>query len=160
MVAGWLGRGPSVIFSMPKLNSVLVATTTINFSRLAGDHGALLTTTVTIGYDAPWRQVHTLLELAAARTPGLRTDPKPYVLQRSLSDFYVHYELRAHLQRTESWFAVQSELHAHIQDIFNEYGVQIMSPHFMVQPDKPVVVEKSQWYAPPAGQGDGALGSN
>jgi small-conductance mechanosensitive channel len=138
-------------------NSVLVGSTTTNFSRLAGDRGALLTTTVTIGYDAAWRQVHSLLELAAARTPGLRSDPKPYVLQRALGDFYVQYELRAHLQRTETWFAVQSELHARIQDVFNEYGVQIMSPHFMLQPDKPVVVPKSDWYSPPANQADGVL---
>jgi small-conductance mechanosensitive channel len=131
-------------------NSVLVGTTTTNYTRLAGERGTLLTTTVTIGYDAPWRQVHAMLELAAARTPGLRREPKPYVLQRALSDFYVEYELRAHLERAEAWFNVQSILHGHIQDVFNEYGVQIMSPHFMTQPDKAVVVQKSEWYAAPA----------
>jgi small-conductance mechanosensitive channel len=133
-------------------NTVLVGSTTTNFSRLAGEKGALLSTVVTIGYDAPWRQVHSLLELAAARTPGLRAEPKPYVLQRALSDFYVEYELRAHLQKAETWFAVQSELHARIQDAFNEYGVQIMSPHFMTQPDAAVVVPKSGWFPPPAGK--------
>jgi len=93
---------------------------------------------------------HRGLLLAAARSAGLRTEPAPYVLQRSLSDFYVQYELRANLQRTEEWFSVQSALNGHIQDVFNEFGVQIMSPHFMVQPDKSVVVPKFQWYAPPA----------
>jgi small-conductance mechanosensitive channel len=131
-------------------NSVLVGTSTTNFSRLAGAQGPLLTTTVTIGYDAPWRQVHGLLELAAARTPGVRKDPAPYVLQRALSDFYVQYELRVRLERTEDWFEVQSALHGAIQDAFNEYGVQIMSPHFLGQPDTPVVVPKSQWHVPPA----------
>ena len=56
----------------------------------------------------------------------------------------------ANLEHAETWFTVQSELHAHIQDGFNEQGVQIMSPHFMVQPDKAVGVPKFQWYAPPA----------
>ena len=131
-------------------NAVLIASTVTNYSRLAGKDGTLFTTKVTIGYDAPWRQVHALLVLAADRTAGLRKDPKPYVMQRALSDFYVEYELFARLQRTESWFAVQSELHARIQDAFNEFGVQIMSPHFMIQPDRPVVVPKSQWQAAPA----------
>jgi small-conductance mechanosensitive channel len=135
-------------------NTVLVSTSTTNYSRLAGERGTLLTTTVTIGYDAPWRQVHSMLELAAARTSGLRAAPKPYVLQRALGDFYVEYELRAHLQKTETWFAVQSELHGRIQDVFNEYGVQIMSPHFMVQPENAVVVPKSGWYAAPAKQAE------
>jgi small-conductance mechanosensitive channel len=131
-------------------NTVLVGSTTTNFSRLAGEKGALLSTVVTIGYDAPWRQVHSLLELAAARTPGLRAEPKPYVLQRALSDFYVEYELRAHLQKAETWFAVQSELHARIQDAFNEYGVQIMSPNYEADPSGPKVVPPDRWYAAPA----------
>jgi small-conductance mechanosensitive channel len=131
-------------------NSVLVSASSTNYSRLAGERGTLLTTTVTIGYDAPWRQVHAMLELAAARTPGLRAEPRPYVLQRALSDFYVEYELRAHLEKAETWFVVQSDLHARIQDTFNEYGVQIMSPHFMLQPEGTVVVPKSEWHAAPA----------
>jgi small-conductance mechanosensitive channel len=136
-------------------NTVLVGSTTTDLSRLAVDKGALLTTTVSIGYDAPWRQVQCLLELAAARTPGLRPEPKPYVLQRALSDFYVEYELRAHLEKAETWFAVQSDLHARIQDAFNEYGVQIMSPHLMTQPDAAVVVPRTGWYPPPAGKAEG-----
>ncbi len=145
------GRGEEV--NIP--NTVLVGSAVHNFSRAAGETGALLTTTLTIGYDAPWRQVHAMLVRAAERTPGLRSEPKPYVLQRSLSDFYVEYELRTHLQQTEKWFSIQSELNANIQDVFNEFGVQIMSPHFMTQPASAVVVPKSEWYAPP---GDGLQG--
>jgi hypothetical protein len=70
-------------------------------------------------------------------------------LQRELSDFYVQYHLLAHLEDGQSRAAVLSDLHAQIQDAFNEYGVQIMSPHFESQPRKPVVVPKSAWYAPP-----------
>lgn len=139
-------RGEEV--SIP--NSVLVGSTVTNYSRRSGESGAMLCTTVTIGYDAPWRQVHAMLLLGAARTAGLRTEPPPNVLQRALSDFYVQYELRANLQRTDDWFTVQSALNGHIQDVFNEFGVQIMSPHFVVQPDKAVVVPKFQWHAPPA----------
>ena len=112
----------------------------------------VITVSVTIGYDVPWRQVHALLLLGASRTPGIRQEPPPRVLQRELSDFYVQYHLLAHLEEGESRAAVLSELHAQIQDAFNEHGTQIMSPHFEAQPKKPVLVPKSAWYAPPASQ--------
>jgi small-conductance mechanosensitive channel len=131
-------------------NAVLAGTMITNYSRLAGETGAIISTAVTIGYDAPWRQVHALLLLAAERTPGLRREPRPYVLQKALSDFYVEYELRAHLERPEGRFQVLSDLHAQIQDAFNEFGVQIMSPHFEGQPDRPVIAPPSAWHAAPA----------
>jgi small-conductance mechanosensitive channel len=130
-------------------HSVMVGTATTNYSRLAADQGMVVTVSVTIGYDVPWRQVHELLLLGASRTPGIRKEPPPRVLQRELSDFYVQYHLLAHLEDGQSRAAVLSDLHAQIQDAFNEYGVQIMSPHFESQPRKPVLVPKSAWYAPP-----------
>jgi small-conductance mechanosensitive channel len=131
-------------------HSVLVATATTNYSRLAGADGMVITASVTIGYDVPWRQVHALLLLGASRTRGIRKEPPPGVLQRELSDFYVQYQLLAHLEDGKNRAAVISELHAQIQDAFNEYGVQIMSPHFESQPKKPVFVPQSDWYAAPA----------
>jgi small-conductance mechanosensitive channel len=133
-------------------HSVLVGTATTNYSRLAGEDGMVITVSVTIGYDVPWRQVHALLLLGASRTPGIRQEPPPRVLQRELSDFYVQYHLLAHLEEGENRAAVLSELYAQIQDAFNEHGTQIMSPHFEAQPKKPVLVPKSAWYAPPASQ--------
>jgi len=135
-------------------HSVLVGTATTNYSRLAADTGMVVTTTVTIGYDAPWRQVHALLLLGASRTPGIRRDPPPRVIQRELSDFYVQYLLLAHLEDGKRRAAVLSELHAQIQDAFNEYGTQIMSPHFESQPEKPVFVPKSAWHPAPAAPAD------
>jgi small-conductance mechanosensitive channel len=132
-------------------HSVLVGTATTNYSRLAGDNGMAVTTSVTIGYDVPWRQVHALLQLGAAHTQGLRRVPPPRVIQRELSDFYVQYMLLAYLEDGRNRAAVLSELHAQIQDVFNEFGTQIMSPHFEAQPEKPVVVPKSKWYSAPAG---------
>jgi small-conductance mechanosensitive channel len=131
-------------------HSVLVGTATTNYSRLAGADGMVVTAAVTIGYDVPWRQVHALLLLGAARTPGIRKEPPPRVLQRELSDFYVQYQLLAHLEDGKSRAEVISALHAQIQDAFNEHGTQIMSPHFESQPEKPVFVPKSGWYAAPA----------
>lgn len=130
-------------------NAVVVSNGTMNFSRGVPD-GLLLYTSVTIGFDAPWRQVHALLRRAADRTPGLGRDPEPFVLQRALSDYYVEYELRARLERADQRVPVLAALHENIQDAFNEFGVQIMSPHFRQQPAEPVVVPRDRWYAAPA----------
>ena len=131
-------------------NAVVVGTSTMNFTRLHDAHGLILYTSVTIGYDAPWRQVHAMLLAAVERTAGLRRDPPPYVRQRALADFYVEYQVNACIERPADRMSVLSALHANIQDLFNEHGVQIMSPHFESQPDRNVVVPKDRWYVPPA----------
>jgi small-conductance mechanosensitive channel len=131
-------------------NSVVVANPIHNYSKLGGTHGTLLTTKVTIGYDAPWRQVHELLIGAARKTARVRSTPEPYVYQRALSDFYVEYELFCSIDEARLRIPIVSDLHAAIQDAFNEVGVQIMSPHFFGQPDDPVVVPRSKWYTAPA----------
>ncbi|MDM0033719.1 mechanosensitive ion channel [Variovorax sp. J22P271] len=133
-------------------NSVVISNPIHNYSKLAGTQGTLLTTKITIGYDAPWRQVHELLIGAAKKTAGVRATPVPYVYQRALSDFYVEYELFVSIDKPLERIPTQSALHASIQDEFNAYGVQIMSPHFLGQPAQAVVVEKGQWYAAPARQ--------
>jgi len=127
-------------------NNVVVGGPVRNFSRLSRDKGPLVATDVTIGYDAPWRQVHALLLEAAARTPGLRKDSAPFVLQSKLGDFYVSYDLIARLENPIDRPQVLSVLHGNIQDAFNAAGVQIMSPHFVLQPKEPVVVPKRRWH--------------
>lgn len=132
-------------------NAVLVGSTVTNFSRLAdAQSGAIIATEVTIGYDTPWRQVHAMLQLAAERTALVRREPKPVVIQRALSDFYVAYQFLVSVDRPDMRRAVLSELHANIQDVFNEYGVQIMSPNFKSQPEGKVYVPQAAWFPPPA----------
>ncbi|MGH7357850.1 MAG: mechanosensitive ion channel family protein, partial [Candidatus Rokuibacteriota bacterium] len=131
-------------------NAVLVGTTVTNYSRLGGENGPVIATSVGIGYKAPWRQVHAMLQLAAERTPGIRKHPAPYVLQKALSDFFVEYEVRGHVDMPTNPVRVLSELHMQIQDTFNEFGVQIMSPAFESQPEQDVVVPRARWFAAPA----------
>ena len=126
-------------------NAVLVSGRIVNYSRLATEKGAMLTTKVTIGYDAPWRVVHRLLLGAAAKVALVRKEPAAFVLQRALSDFYVEYELFVHHDRPEDRWQLLSDLHAAIQDAFNEAGVQIMSPNYLMQPEGRVMVPKDRW---------------
>ena len=130
-------------------NTVVLAATTRNFSRPAASEASILETSVTIGYSAPWRQVHAMLLEAAARTPELEKEPPPEVLQISLSDFYVQYSLRVRLRNQLRRPAVLSALNASIQDTFYEHGVQIMSPHYVFDPATPMVVPKERWHESP-----------
>lgn len=132
-------------------HAVLVAAKTVNYSRHAAEGEAKVGTTVTIGYDAPWRQVHALLLQAADYTTGVRKEPAPRVWQKALANFYVEYELVVSLDHPDERVPILSELHMHIQDAFNDAGVQIMSPAFESQPEKKVIVPKSQWFLEKSG---------
>jgi len=133
-------------------NSMVLGTVTKNYSRTVKGRGFVLDTAVTIGYDAPWRQVHAMLVEAARRTEGVLADPAPRVFQTALSDFYVEYRLVCQAVQTEPRprAEVLSSLHANVQDVFNEHGVQIMSPHYLGDPAVEKVVPKEKWYAAPA----------
>lgn len=132
-------------------NALILSNVSRNYSRTVGD-GFILETGVTIGYDTPWRQVHAMLIEAARRTPGVQSDPAPRVFQTALSDYYPEYRLACQVLRTgpTQRAEVLSALHGNIQDVFNEYGVQIMSPHYMGDPPETKIVPKEQWYQAPA----------
>jgi small-conductance mechanosensitive channel len=131
-------------------NSTILNSSVTNYSSLVAERGLILHTKVTIGYDAPWRQVHALLLLAAERTEGLMKEPAPFVFQKSLDDFYVSYELNAYTDNPNAMARTYSDLHQNIQDAFNEYGVQIMSPNYEADRSVPTFVPKEKWYSPPA----------
>jgi small-conductance mechanosensitive channel len=131
-------------------NSVIATTTTHNYSRLA-THGNLhVATQVTIGYDVPWRQVRAMLLEAARRTQGVVAEPPSRVNQSGLRDFYVEYTLLVPIAEPPRRALILSELHGHIQDVFNENGVQIMSPNYEADPAEPKLVRPDDWYRAPA----------
>jgi len=134
-------------------NAMIGSSTTVNSSRLTEGKGLVVHTSVTIGYNTPWRQVHALLMRAAESTAGLRSVPRPFVSQSELSDFYIEYQLCAQIDRPEIRRITMTALHANIQDVFNEFGVQIMSPHYENDPLEKVWVPKEQWFAAPAEEG-------
>jgi small-conductance mechanosensitive channel len=141
-------------------SSLVLGSVTRNYSRPVTGHGFVLDTTVTIGYDVPWRQVHAMLEEAAQRTPGLTRAPAARVYQTALSDFYVEYRLvtLATMDSPRSRAEALGALHEHIQDVFNEHGVQIMSPHYQLDPGHAKVVPKERWYEAPAERPQGPEG--
>jgi small-conductance mechanosensitive channel len=116
------------VISIP--NSTVLSSHTINYSSEAREKGLIVHTSVTIGYDAPWRQVHQLLIDAALDTPLVEKEPKPFVRQTSLDDYFVSYCINAYTHSPNNQSAIYSDLHANIQDHFNKAGVEIMSPHY------------------------------
>jgi small-conductance mechanosensitive channel len=111
-------------------NAMVLGSHIINFSSSAAVRGLILHTTVTIGYNAPWRKVHELLKAAAKATENILPSPEPFVLQTSLDDFYVSYELNAYTNQPNKMQQTYSALHQNIQDKFNEGGIEIASPHY------------------------------
>jgi len=111
-------------------NAAVMGGHIVNFSAPTRGEGLILHTTVTIGYDAPWRTVHELLLAAARGTPGVLPEPAPFVLQTALDDFYVAYQVNAYTADASHMAVTYSALHANIQDRFNEGGIEINSPHY------------------------------
>ena len=101
-----------------------------------------------IGYETPWRLVDAMLKLAADRTEGLLKQPPPFVLKRSLGDFAINYEINAYCSDTSNMHLIYTALHQNILDVFNENNVQIMTPAYMHDPEKPKVVVKEEWFTP------------
>jgi len=117
------------IISIP--NATVMSGSTVNYSSEVEQGSALIMyTTVTIGYDVPWKAMHQALLLAADRTRHFLKEPKPFVLQTSLDDFYVSYQINAYTQEPSKQATIYSELHQHIQDCCNEAGIEILSPHY------------------------------
>ncbi|EAZ89905.1 mechanosensitive ion channel family protein [Crocosphaera chwakensis] len=120
----------NVIVTLP--NATVLNSNVVNFSASARETGIplIISTTVTLGYDVPWRKVHQVLLAAADLTDSLLKDPKPFVLQTSLDDFYVSYELNVYTDKTRKLFYIYSDLHQNIQDKCNESDIEILSPHY------------------------------
>lgn len=121
------------IISIP--NSTVMSSHTINYSSDTVDKGLILHTTVTIGYDVPWKDIHQALLTAADRTDLLLKGPKPFVLQTSLEDFYVAYQINAYTKEANRQATIYSQLHQNIQDCCNEAGIEILSPHYRAARD-------------------------
>jgi small-conductance mechanosensitive channel len=131
-------------------NSLILNSHLVNYSTIARERGLILHTTVGIGYETSWRQVEAMLLLAAERTPGLRREPSPFILQKSLGDYAVIYQLNVYVDDPSAMYQLYTELHRSILDVFNEHNVQIMTPSYVADPAEPKVVPKDQWFIEPA----------
>ena len=135
-------------------NSTVLSSHTINYTANAKNPGLIIHTTVTIGYDVPWKKMHEALINAALRTELILKEPQPFVLQTSLDDFYVSYQINAYTQAADKQAVVYSDLHANIQDCCNEAGIEIMSPHYRNMRDGNITTIPADYlpkdYVPPA----------
>lgn len=121
------------IISIP--NSTIMNSHTINYSSEASEKGLIIHTTITIGYDVPWRDMHQALIDAAVKTELILDNPKPFVLQTSLDDFYVSYQINGYVRESNKQAVIYSNLHQNIQDICNERRIEILSPHYRAARD-------------------------
>jgi small-conductance mechanosensitive channel len=138
-------------------NSVVIGSDVTDFSKAA--EGVIVSVTAGIGYDTPWRQVEAMMKAAARKSEGIRSHPEPFVLELSLNTFDITYELNAYLAPGAWYFHAKASLCRNILDQFNEYGVQIMTPAYVMDPATAKVVPQEQWYAAPASDGHPEPGS-
>lgn len=116
-------------------NATVLSSHTVNYTAGSQNTGLIVHTTITLGYDVPWKKVYLALTDAALRTELILTDPAPFVLQTSLEDFYVSYQINAYTKFPSSQAKIYSDLHQHIQDCCNEVGIEILSPHYKAMRD-------------------------
>jgi small-conductance mechanosensitive channel len=145
-----IATGLGELLSLP--NALVLGTVTRNYSRPTKGQGFMLRTKVAIGYDTPWRQVQALLMEAARRTPGVAVEPAPEVFKTALSDFYIEYHLVCLASQVTAKARAEAitTLNANVIDTFNEYGVPMLSPHYLGDPASPKVVPRSAWHTAPA----------
>ena len=133
-------------------NSFIMGKHITNFSARGGENGLLIGTTVGIGYEIPWRQVEAMLLEAAARTESVAKDPAPFAIILLLDNYSVNYEINAYVKSGTRRYIALTELNHNVLDVFNEYGVAIMTPSYMSDPTEAKVAPKDSWFAAPASQ--------
>ena len=136
-------------------NSKILEGEVVNYSSYAREGKLILHATVGINYAVPWRQIEAMLVLAAERTEGLLREPPPFVNQKALGDFAVTYEINVYCGDAHAMARLYTALYRNILDVFNEYGVQIMTPAYEGDPERPKVVPKERWFESPARKTEG-----
>ncbi|MGD1930534.1 MAG: mechanosensitive ion channel family protein [Leptolyngbyaceae cyanobacterium] len=138
----------NVIITIPNL--MVLSSHIVNYSASIAEtqEPLIVHTTITLGYDVPWRQVHEVLIKAASKTDKILPTPPPFVLQTSLDDFYVSYELNAYTDHPKSMSRIFSELHQNLQDACNENNIEILSPHYGAMRDGNELAVPAKYWPP------------
>jgi len=125
-------------------NSKILSGSIINYTYSASQYKVIIHTSITIGYDVDWRKVHSLLIASAKEIEDTLDTPSPFVLQKSLDDFYVTYEINAYTKKEKKIQKIISKLHENIQDKFHGESIEIMSPHYRIarENQSPSIPEK------------------
>lgn len=121
-------------------NASIMSSNTVNYSQSAKEYGLIIHTSVSFGYEVPWKQVHELLIEAAKSTPGVIQHPKPFVLEIELHDYYTIYQINAYIKNADKLAQIYSDLHQQIQDKSNEAGIELMSPHYFAHREADSIV--------------------
>lgn len=113
-------------------NSSVMSSKTLNYSASAREYGLILYLSVTVGYEIPWQKVHDLLLKAASRTENLLKKQRPFILQNSLDEFNVEYQLNVYTKEADKMSGIYSDLRRNVQEVFKEAGISLVSPHYVV----------------------------
>jgi small-conductance mechanosensitive channel len=113
-------------------NSMVLSSSTVNYSNQAGSLGLIIHYEVTLGYDVSWEVAYQLLISAALKTQYVEAIPAPFVLQTKLNDFYVSYQINAYTKEANKQAVIYSSLLENIQNELKEAGIDLLSPQYNV----------------------------
>jgi small-conductance mechanosensitive channel len=106
--------------------------TNYHTSSAEDEEGLILNAEITFGYGTPWQKVHELLIEGALKTSSILAEPKPFVLQLSLEDFYARYQINAYTKDVDHVPAIYSQLFENIQNSFRDAGLDMTAAHFQI----------------------------
>jgi small-conductance mechanosensitive channel len=112
-------------------NMIILNSSIINYhtSSDEDEEGLILHTTITFGYSTPWQTVHEILINAALATPHVLKNPRPFVLQTAMDDFYANYQINCYSKEVDLVPKIYSELYQNIQNGFHAAGIDMTVPH-------------------------------
>jgi small-conductance mechanosensitive channel len=115
-------------------NMMILSSSIINYSFSADEEkvGLIIHADVTMNYQVPWRQVEEIMINAALKTPGLEKEPRPWVLQLGLEDFYARYQINAYTHEDARTPALYTALYQNLQDGFADEGIDLTAPTYRI----------------------------
>ncbi|WP_438982807.1 mechanosensitive ion channel family protein [Vulcanococcus sp.] len=125
------------VVSLP--NAAVLNAAVVNYSliRRERDRPVLLSVTVHVDLEVPWRRVQQCLIEAATNTAGVSRDEPTEVQQVALERSCLSYELTVGVAEVSAYSQTQSQLLASIQDVFLERGIALITPEAVaVRPDR------------------------
>ncbi|MDR0584640.1 MAG: mechanosensitive ion channel family protein [Treponema sp.] len=115
-------------------NMIILSSSIINYNTSSDEdaEGLILNTSITFGYATPWQTVHEILIKAALATDYVQKNPKPFVLQTAMDDFYAHYQINCYTKEVDKVPAIYAQLYENIQNGFHGAGIDMTAAHYQI----------------------------
>ena len=112
-------------------NSMILSSSTMNFSSMGRTNGLVVTTQVKVRYDARLEEVDATLIAAAQATKGVTDKITPYIYHISLNELNATYEINAVTFEPQNMYIIKSDLIKNIYNAFRERNIELTSIEYV-----------------------------